>query len=253
MATFKDIRVKDWVEKQAAGLLLKAVFIDLPEGGPLAGTIRIDFGRPVDSDFLQYTDAVAMSEDFNIISNANKSSKTRATILQTIEADLKKIRNWNAPKKPAAPHSEAFAKYIGGTLMLTKTANNVSYALLLDDEGRLMMKAHDAPAEQIDKANPIARAIASAFFLRPEVLAFAEEMEAKLRWHDNKGGWQNCSHADLLERLREETGELQAAVDGKCAASIIVKECADVANFAMMIADNADAGRGLSKKDAASE
>lgn len=96
--------------------------------------------------------------------------------------------------------------------------------------------------------------------LRPEVRAFALLMEAKLRANDHKGGWKGDTTAALMQRLAEEVAELgDAAAFGKTPAwgydgsnrgerrtleqyvagirSEIGREAADVANFAMMIAD----------------
>lgn len=70
--------------------------------------------------------------------------------------------------------------------------------------------------------------------LRPVVAAFAEAMELKLRENDHKGHWRYCSGTYLFNRLRGEVNELsRAPADQRLA------EAADVANFAMMIADNA--------------
>ncbi len=81
--------------------------------------------------------------------------------------------------------------------------------------------------------------------LRPAVLAFAYAMETKLRVNDHKGGWARCSNGYLLRRLRNETKELASALhrqnrsrkDWNSHAPLILAEAADVANFAMMIAD----------------
>jgi len=65
-------------------------------------------------------------------------------------------------------------------------------------------------------------------------------MEAQLRANDHKGGWAYMTFSYLLRRLREEVDELEQAV--KYAApnyEIVVKEAADVGNFAMFIADSA--------------
>lgn len=83
---------------------------------------------------------------------------------------------------------------------------------------------------------------AVALNLRPKVLAFAVLMEAKLRENDWKGGWQKDSAAGLMKRLREEAEELAGAVAGPWTGNISWKrltanEAADVANFAMMVAD----------------
>ena len=69
--------------------------------------------------------------------------------------------------------------------------------------------------------------------LRPCVEWFAQQMERVLRQNDYKGGWDDMEFEDLMERLREETEELE-----ECGLHTrkAVKEAADVANFAMMIA-----------------
>ncbi len=80
----------------------------------------------------------------------------------------------------------------------------------------------------------------------PYVLAFAELMEAKLEANRHKGnreGWMKASPNALLERLREELVELIWALRGTTlepgpdALAAVAHEAADVANFAMMIAD----------------
>lgn len=70
--------------------------------------------------------------------------------------------------------------------------------------------------------------------IRPEIEWFSQHMERKLALNDWKGGWQNDSHISLLNRLYEEVYELVNA--DTCEE--IVNEAADVANIAMMIADN---------------
>lgn len=93
---------------------------------------------------------------------------------------------------------------------------------------------------------------------RPWVDAFADEMEAKLAENRDKGdrdGWAIEPARWLLSRLKEEVAELEVALDkpaGACGCRTvdecrhighfrdeeeILGECADVANFAMMIAD----------------
>ena len=74
--------------------------------------------------------------------------------------------------------------------------------------------------------------------MRPIVSWFARLMEQKLSKNDHKGGWVGCTPSWLLRRLRAETNELARAL--KChkkAPALIAREAADVANFAMMIAD----------------
>jgi NTP pyrophosphatase (non-canonical NTP hydrolase) len=77
--------------------------------------------------------------------------------------------------------------------------------------------------------------------LRPCVQRFAEAMERKLRDNDHKPGWQHDIPASLVERAREELDELDDAVLCGEDASFILDEAADVANFAMMIAERCEA------------
>jgi hypothetical protein len=69
-----------------------------------------------------------------------------------------------------------------------------------------------------------------------KVVWFAHQMIGQLIANDDKGGWDDESLVYLLDRLSEEVQELKHALieadkDG------IIQEAADVANFAMMIAD----------------
>lgn len=90
--------------------------------------------------------------------------------------------------------------------------------------------------------------------MRKEVKMFAEIMEQQLAANDHKGHWGGCRPEWLLARLTEEAGELaQALLQRDDAirlmntaqrgtlnpkhAERIAKEAADVANFALMIAD----------------
>jgi len=87
--------------------------------------------------------------------------------------------------------------------------------------------------------------------LRPELRVFARYMEGALRAHDVARGdsWKQMPTGWLIERLEEELSELHAAkrrsnFDG------IVEECADIANFAMMIATLADTTARAAAPDA---
>lgn len=73
--------------------------------------------------------------------------------------------------------------------------------------------------------------------IRNEVLWFAEQMEKKLKKNDNKPHWLDSSPDYLLERLCDEVKELMQARQHGKSPTFVIKECADVANFAMMIAD----------------
>jgi len=79
----------------------------------------------------------------------------------------------------------------------------------------------------------------SRLLLGPEVAAFAVQMELKLRENDHKPHWRESSLSYLIARLREECGELidAALYEEGSTPDHITKEAADVANFAMFIAD----------------
>jgi hypothetical protein len=74
--------------------------------------------------------------------------------------------------------------------------------------------------------------------LRPEVQWFAQQMELTLRANDHKGGWNEMSPRELATRLNEEVYELELAYYAGRNAERVIREASDVANFAMMIADN---------------
>lgn len=100
--------------------------------------------------------------------------------------------------------------------------------------------------------------------LRPTVRVFARLMEAKLRENDHKGGWSADAFSSLYARLLEEAEELRVVAgrsnngDEASWCRNVAREAADVANFAMMIADNTgglDAFRdaGLRTRDSGGE
>ena len=67
---------------------------------------------------------------------------------------------------------------------------------------------------------------------------FAERMAKRLYANHNKGGWDGCTGAYLFRRLLEEVAELMKAFeDRETENDELCDEAADVANFAMMIAD----------------
>lgn len=73
--------------------------------------------------------------------------------------------------------------------------------------------------------------------LRPEVQWFAEQMGSRLKKNDHKSGWKDTGTIHLLNSLRQETNELEGVVYFNEGEIDIISEAADVANFAMMIAD----------------
>jgi len=79
--------------------------------------------------------------------------------------------------------------------------------------------------------------------MRESVYRFAEAMEAKLLENDAKGGWQYMPLKQLLAQALKECGELTSEIvsvdyEKDISATRVISECADVANYMMMIADN---------------
>jgi NTP pyrophosphatase (non-canonical NTP hydrolase) len=66
---------------------------------------------------------------------------------------------------------------------------------------------------------------------------FAAAMAERLDANSYKRGWASMSPRRLLVRLKQETAELQRALAAGRPAADVVREAADVANFAAMIAD----------------
>lgn len=74
---------------------------------------------------------------------------------------------------------------------------------------------------------------------REEVKWFAEEMEKVLQANDHKGGWDKCDDGYLAWMLRDNLGKLcEAAYQEPKNLQEISKSAVDIANYAMMIADN---------------
>ncbi len=131
------------------------------------------------------------------------------------------------------------------------------------DEALADVAAATERAVKAEKERDEADSTAS-FVLRPEVAAFAMLMEEKLLLNDHRPGWKNDAVGALVARLYEEVRELVCAArdprdrdpaDRRDPAEI-GREAADVANFAMMIADvcgglNAGMLRAAAQRDAA--
>jgi NTP pyrophosphatase (non-canonical NTP hydrolase) len=69
------------------------------------------------------------------------------------------------------------------------------------------------------------------------VADFVVHMKHKLLMTRHRPHWKDCDLVFLLERLCEEVDELKDAIARRDRKETI-REAADVANFAMMIADN---------------
>ncbi len=72
---------------------------------------------------------------------------------------------------------------------------------------------------------------------RPTVQWFARHMESRLRVNDKNRGWDDDGVTYLLEQIRNEWWELCDVIDGDLGVDVIIGECGDVANYALMLAD----------------
>lgn len=76
--------------------------------------------------------------------------------------------------------------------------------------------------------------------LRPEVLAFARAMNAKIEGHNHdrgEYGWRTAPPARLADWLRDYYYGLLGALDRGAPPDEVLSKAANVANLAMMIAD----------------
>ena len=73
--------------------------------------------------------------------------------------------------------------------------------------------------------------------MRKQVEAFAKEMESRLIENDHKTGWHDCSYDFLINNLNRNLRKLPALIHLN-ETEKIRKTAADIANYAMMIADN---------------
>lgn len=99
-----------------------------------------------------------------------------------------------------------------------------------DDEVKKQKKHFQIELENLNK---------KAGLIRPVVLWFSKQMESKLKENDHKDGWKDTTVSQLLTLLKIEVSELDAEIDtvNEIKREDVIKECADIANFALMIAD----------------
>jgi hypothetical protein len=79
------------------------------------------------------------------------------------------------------------------------------------------------------------RAIGKVREIRPAVLRFAQLMEQRLKENDHKSGWEDCTRSYLFHKMLAKTDKLE---DCFLREDDPIKDAVDVANYAMMIADN---------------
>lgn len=108
-----------------------------------------------------------------------------------------------------------------------------SLAVKLDDDC-----PHEGYEKLIQHAEKTIRAALQQGAWRPEVVAFANAMERKLKENDHKGGWKGFSYWSLFDRVVEEIHELKQVLhDYPKNTELVLDEAADVANMVMMVVD----------------
>lgn len=101
-------------------------------------------------------------------------------------------------------------------------------------------------SESTNPPRPTPESITRLSQCRPDVQRFALLMEQVLRRNDHKGGWKEMLPNELIQRMRDELDEVDTEYTyyeignfsmERFAISTAL-EAADVANFAMFLADN---------------
>jgi len=73
--------------------------------------------------------------------------------------------------------------------------------------------------------------------IKKDVRWFADIMEMELQNNQDKGDWGKCSYGFLLKSAIKNIFQVDEALKESNIPLSIIKSCADVANFMMMIAD----------------
>jgi len=79
------------------------------------------------------------------------------------------------------------------------------------------------------------KAVKEVLNIRPAVLRFAKLMEERLKDNDHKSGWEDCTRSYLFHKMLAKTDKLEESF---LREDNPVGEAVDIANYAMMIADN---------------
>lgn len=110
----------------------------------------------------------------------------------------------------------------------------------MSKQSKIYWKYRDVYANSTEEAEATKEAIEKVIYeieVPESVRWFAQQMEKKLQKNDHKGGWEDLSLDILLDMLKIEVMELEASIKEWQVSRDIIEESADVANFAMMIAD----------------
>lgn len=77
---------------------------------------------------------------------------------------------------------------------------------------------------------------------RPSVVRFADDMEQRLRENDHKGGWSRETKQHMANIMARAVQDLLLSLVSNASVQYVTTRAADVANIAMMIADNEQSG-----------
>lgn len=77
---------------------------------------------------------------------------------------------------------------------------------------------------------------------RPVVVRFADDMEQRLLENDHKGGWHGITKQIMADLLAKASSDLLLSLASNAPVQYVTTRAADVANLAMMIADNEQTG-----------
>lgn len=69
---------------------------------------------------------------------------------------------------------------------------------------------------------------------------FSGLMLQRIKENIERGGWTNCDHAYLIGNCRSNVNNVERLLEEGCDPEQLKRECADAANYLMMIADNID-------------
>jgi NTP pyrophosphatase (non-canonical NTP hydrolase) len=84
---------------------------------------------------------------------------------------------------------------------------------------------------------PLAKALLKTEMIDDGIEFISQQMKIKMSENMHKPGWRDDNLLDLLSGCQEEVYELYNSIFNDYKADDIIRECADVANFVMMIAD----------------
>ena len=69
-------------------------------------------------------------------------------------------------------------------------------------------------------------------------MGLSNEMIPKLATNIHKGGWNEMTQQQILDRIKDEVIELETSINNNEGDEAVKKECADIANFCAMMIDN---------------